>query len=157
MPDVGRWLEHLGLAQYARTFRESDIDFEVLPHLSEQDLEELGVSLGHRKKVLHAIALLAGPQAPAAVCSERPRAPPHRRVEAERRQLTVMFVDLVGSTERAARLDPEDMAEVIRDYQMSPSTWATACWPISAGREPMRTMPSERSGRDWLSSKLWRR
>jgi class 3 adenylate cyclase/predicted ATPase len=76
---------------------------------------------------LHAIALLAGPEPLAAVGPERPSAPPHRRIEAERRQLTVMFVDLVGSTELAARLDPEDMAEVIGDYQRC-CVEALGCW-----------------------------
>ena len=97
MVDVERWLQDLGLAQYAGTFAENDIDLEVLPHLSEQDLEKLGVSLGHRKKLLHAIAALAAGSEPLRVSSaEEPS--PHRRAEAERRQLTVMFVDLVGST-----------------------------------------------------------
>jgi class 3 adenylate cyclase/predicted ATPase len=113
MTDVGRWLQELGIAQYARAFAENDIDLEVLPHLNEQDLEKLGVSLGHRKKLLHAIALLA--DAPATTgksdAAERPRA------EAERRQLSVMFVDLVGSTALSAGLDPEDMGRVIRAYQ----------------------------------------
>ncbi|MGH6918214.1 MAG: adenylate/guanylate cyclase domain-containing protein, partial [Geminicoccaceae bacterium] len=117
MADVERWLQDLGLAQYARTFAENDIDLEVLPHLGEQDLEKLGVSLGHRKKLLRAIAGLAvGSDSPTPVSStaEVSKQP---RVEAERRQLTVMFVDLVGSTELSARLDPEDMAQVIRAYQ----------------------------------------
>ncbi len=120
MADVERWLEHLGLGQYVRTFADNDIDLEVLPHLSEQDLEMLGVSMGHRKKLLHAIASLdAGSGALRRVSSPaegaQSRAQP--RTEAERRQLTVMFVDLVGSTELAARLDPEDMGLVIRAYQ----------------------------------------
>ena len=86
---------------------------------------------------------------------------PLRADGAERRQLTVMFCDLVGSTALVARLDPEDLREVIGAYHravaewspgsmgLSPSTWATACWPISAIRGRMRTMPSGRSGRGW--------
>jgi class 3 adenylate cyclase len=118
MADVEHWLQGLGLAQYARTFAENDIDLEVLPHLNEQDLEKLGVSLGHRKKLLHAIgALSAGSQSlRAGPAAEEAQAGSGRSAEAERRQLTVMFVDLVGSTELAARLDPEDMGQVIRAY-----------------------------------------
>ena len=118
MTDVARWLQDLGLAQYARTFGDNDIDLEVLPHLSEHDLEKLGVSLGHRKKMLHAIAALAGrSQPPLGASTAAPGAASRPRAEAERRQLTVMFVDLVGSTELAGRLDPEDMGAVIRTYQ----------------------------------------
>jgi class 3 adenylate cyclase/predicted ATPase len=119
MADVERWLQDLGLARYARTFVENDIDLDVLSDLSEQDLEELGVSLGHRKKLLRAIAVLAAESEPSPVLSmaagSEPRAPP--RAEAERRQLTVLFCDLVGSTELSARLDPEDMRDVMHAYQ----------------------------------------
>jgi len=116
MPDVARWLEDLGLAQYARTFGDNDVDLDVLPHLSEQDLEKLGVSLGHRKKLLRAIAALAaGTGTAVSSAAEAPPLPP--RTEAERRQLTVMFVDLVGSTALSASLDPEDMRQVIQSYQ----------------------------------------
>ncbi|HZA67866.1 MAG TPA: AAA family ATPase [Geminicoccaceae bacterium] len=116
MADVARWLEDLGLAQYAGTFAENDIDLEVLPHLSEQDLKNLGISLGHRKKLLHAIAALKGSSGtPASPAAEALQPPP--RTEAERRQLTVMFVDLVGSTALSASLDPEDMRQVIQSYQ----------------------------------------
>ena len=116
MADVARWLEDLGLAQYAGTFAENDIDLEVLPHLSEQDLKNLGISLGHRKKLLHAIAALKGSSGtPASPAAEALQPPP--RTEAERRQLTVMFVDLVGSTALSRRLDPEEMSQVLRDYQ----------------------------------------
>ena len=159
MVDVARWLQDLGLAQYARTFGDNDIDLEVLPHLSEHDLEKLGVSLGHRKKMLHAIAALAAVDRNLRSRfhrGARSASPP--RAEAERRQLTVMFVDLVGSTALSARLDPEDMgagdprlsgrccAEVVDALgrATSPSTWATACWPISAGRRRTRTRPSGR-------------
>jgi class 3 adenylate cyclase/predicted ATPase len=118
MTDVARWLQDLGLAQYARTFGDNDVDVDVLPHLTEQDLEKLGVSLGHRKKLLHAIGALAARVGSAAEVSATAGGArsPQPRAEAERRQLTVMFVDLVGSTELAARLDPEDMGAVIRAY-----------------------------------------
>jgi len=105
MDALRQWLENLDLGQYAQTFADNDIDLEVLPELSDQDLKELGLSLGHRRKLLKAVAALAGAPAPAP------------RSEAERRQLTVMFCDLVGSTALSARLDPEDMREVIRSYQ----------------------------------------
>jgi class 3 adenylate cyclase/predicted ATPase len=127
MADVGRWLEDLGLAQYARTFADNDIDLDVLPHLGEQDLEKLGVSLGHRKKLLHAIvALSAGPGAPTVLATaEKPEPRPQPRAAPERRQLTVLFCDLVGSTELSARLDPEDLRDVIGAYQ-------TACAEVVA-------------------------
>ena len=112
--DVGSWLRSLGLEQYEALFRENDIDAEVLSDLTDADLEKLGVTFGHRKRLLKAIAALAGPAA-----APRAAATPIPPVAdaAERRQLTVMFSDLVGSTALSARLDPEDMREVIRAYQ----------------------------------------
>jgi predicted ATPase/class 3 adenylate cyclase len=119
--DVAAWLCGLGLGQYEQAFRENDIDAEVLMDLTAEDLIGLGVaSIGHRRKLLAAIAnLRAGSisattpatAAPAAVAGKASLEP-----EAERRQLTVMFVDLVDSTALAARLDPEEMAEVLRTY-----------------------------------------
>ena len=117
--DVAVWLHGLGLEQYTKTFRDNDIDAAVLRQLTSEDLRELGVaSVGHRRRLLDAIAGLGAP-APAADASG-PRgetaiilAP---RTDAERRQLTVMFCDLVGSTELSARLDPEDLREVIAAY-----------------------------------------
>jgi class 3 adenylate cyclase/tetratricopeptide (TPR) repeat protein len=105
MSDLERWLASLGLDRYAAVFAEQDIDREALLDLTEQDLERLGLSIGHRKRLLRAVQALP-----------RPAPGPEPR-DAERRQLTVMFCDLVGSTELAARLDPEDMREVIRAYQ----------------------------------------
>jgi class 3 adenylate cyclase/predicted ATPase len=121
MADVERWLSSLGLSEYAQAFAENDIDLEILPDLSEQDLERLGISMGHRKKLLRAIAARFAESdslAPASATAERSE-PSQPRAEAERRQLTVLFCDLVGSTELAARLDPEDMGGVIRAYQDS--------------------------------------
>ncbi|WFU16058.1 adenylate/guanylate cyclase domain-containing protein [Bradyrhizobium sp. CB3481] len=108
MQEIADWLEKLGLGQYALRFAENGIDLSVLPELTDHDFDRLGVLLGHRRKMLRAIAELkqsdlVGEQA-------------HRR-DAERRHLTVMFCDLVGSTELSARLDPEDMWEVIRAYR----------------------------------------
>src|SRR6516162_6381210 len=113
--DISEWLRGLGLEQYAPAFRDNDIDGEVLRRLTAEDLGELGVrSIGHRRKLLDAIAAL-NEVALAATANPPPSAATAAapRVEAaERRQLTVMFCDLVGSTELSARLDPEDLREV---------------------------------------------
>src|ERR1700677_4611054 len=108
--DLGDWLRSLGLSEYEPSFRDNQIDGEVLRNLTVDDLKELGVaSVGHRRKLLSAIAELAGASAEpiAAAMASRAQSPVHD--VAERRQLTVMFCDLVGSTALAARLDPEDM------------------------------------------------
>src|SRR5215212_136724 len=120
--DVAAWLRGLGLGQYERAFRENDIDAEVLADLTAEDLIGLGVaSIGHRRKLLAAIAALRQGSVPATAPSTTAPAPvPGPALplpEAERRQVTVMFVDLVGSTALAARLDPEEMRKVIRAYQ----------------------------------------
>lgn len=115
MREVIRWLEHLGLGQYANVFTENDVDLRALPHLTDQDLRDLGISLGHRRVLLAAIADLDD-QAPPAVESTVSDGHPDK-AEAERRQLTIMFCDLVGSTALSGQLDPEDMREVIRAYQ----------------------------------------
>jgi len=105
--DICAWLRSLDLAQYEPVFRENAIDPEILPELTEADLEKLRVVLGHRKRMLRAIATLdAHPLVP-------PPAAAPRAEGAERRQLTVMFCDLVGSTPLSARYDPEDLREVI--------------------------------------------
>ena len=108
--DLGVWLRGLGLERYEQAFREGEIDLEVLPELTDADLKELGLPLGPRRKLLKAIlALSDGADA---------KSPPETAVHfpAERRQLSVLFVDLVGSTALSARLDPEDMGAVIRAY-----------------------------------------
>ncbi|HEX6013294.1 MAG TPA: AAA family ATPase, partial [Geminicoccaceae bacterium] len=111
--DVGAWLRGLGLGQYEQAFGDNDIDAGLLPTLAADDLRELGVaSLGHRKRLLAAIADLAEPTDTPLFRPPAPAAP-----YAERRRLTVMFVDLVDSTALSSRLDPEDMREVIRAYQ----------------------------------------
>ena len=119
--DVAVWLRSLGLGKYEAAFRENEIDETVLPSLTAEDLKELGVAaLGHRRKLLDAIAALradAGskpPSADVATTSSTPSAPEDR---AERRQVTVMFSDLVGSTALSARMDPEDLRELISGYQ----------------------------------------
>src|SRR3954447_13592481 len=120
--DVGAWLRELGLDQYEQAFRDNDIDTRVLPGLTADDLKEIGVvSVGHRRLLLQAIAALqaaAAPVAPATGAAEPVVAPvAHARPQAERRQLTVMFADLVGSTALASRLDPEEMRDLLRAYQ----------------------------------------
>ena len=106
--DVAEWLRKLGLEQYELAFRENDVDAQVLPRLTAEDLISIGVtSVGHRRRLLDAIATLDAEAAPSAIPV---------RADAERRQLTVMFCDLVGSTELSARLDPEDLREVIAAY-----------------------------------------
>ena len=115
MEQIADWLEKLGLEQYAKLFADNDIDVSVLPHLGDQDLKDLGVSLGHRRKILAAInkgvasvqplTEADGPEEP--VAQEAP----------ERRYVTVLFSDLVGSTALSTRLDPEDLRDVIAVYQ----------------------------------------
>src|SRR5215831_2648338 len=108
MQQIADWLEKLGLGQYAKRFAENGIDIGILPELKDEDFDRLGVLLGHRRKMLRAIAELDQ----AELVAESTR-----RHDAERRHLTVMFCDLVGSTALSARLDPEDMWEVIRAYR----------------------------------------
>ncbi len=127
MTEVGAWLDGLGLGRYADAFTASDIDFDVLADLCEADLAQLGVSLGDRKRLLRAIAALTQstpverPPAPPEAAAPAPPAPEPARPshDAERRQLTVLFCDMVGSTALSARLDPEDLHEVLRRYQES--------------------------------------
>jgi len=131
-PRVDRWLDSLGLVEYAAVFADSRIDWGVLPDLTERDLEALRVRIGHRKKLVRAIAKLvesddwflsaepgmsdsatAPPLVPDTAIQRRPKGSP---LSAERRQLTVMFCDMVGSTALAGELDPEDMREVLRSF-----------------------------------------
>jgi class 3 adenylate cyclase len=117
--DVGGWLRKLGLEQYEAAFRENKIDDAVLPSLTAEDLKDLGVGfVGDRRKLLDAIAALrAGAGAPTPL-SDAPLATDKAAQDiAERRQVTVMFSDLVGSTALSARMDPEDLREVISAYQ----------------------------------------
>ena len=115
MQQIAEWLEKLGLEQYAKLFAENDIDVSVLPHLTDQDLKDLGVSLGHRRKIFAAINKQTA--------SGQPDAETGRPAESavpetpERRYVTVLFSDLVGSTALSTRLDPEDLREVIALYQ----------------------------------------
>jgi class 3 adenylate cyclase/tetratricopeptide (TPR) repeat protein len=113
MQQIGDWLEKLGVTEYAQSFAENDVDWSVLPYLTDEDLKELGVSLGHRRKMLASIAALT--KTPLS----GPDPEPERKVEesAERRQVTVLFCDLVGSTALSSTVDPEVLSVLIRRYQ----------------------------------------
>jgi class 3 adenylate cyclase/predicted ATPase len=119
MDDIAAWLENIGLGQHAELLRANDITAAVLTELTDEDLRDLGISLGHRRLLLKAIKDSAETSDEAAALEALPaaREVTTLRPEAERRQLTVMFVDLVGSTELSGRLDPEDMRAVIAGYQ----------------------------------------
>jgi hypothetical protein len=160
MQQIADWLEKLGMSEYAQRFAENRIDFSVLPELTDQDLEKLGVVLGDRRKMLRAIASLEGfakTETPVARTSTDVPA----KDAAERRQVTVMFSDLVGSTALSARTDPRIYArsfQLIRNASRrlllasvgsSRSTWATECSCISATPWRMRMTPNVRCGRAW--------
>ena len=113
--DVAGWLAKHGLDRYARTFAENNIELSVLPDLTEGDLEKLGVSLGHRKTMLRAIAALNAMPQPFGIVSAPAPAAGHR--EDERRQITAMFCDLVESTQLSEKLDPEDLRLLIDAYR----------------------------------------
>src|SRR6516164_9196539 len=114
MQQIVEWLQKLGLGQYAHGFAENDITFVILPDLTDEDLEKIGVaSLGHRRQLLRAIRELKSAPEPGTVAA----APIALHDTAERRQVTVMFSDLVGSTALSARMDPEDLREVIFCYE----------------------------------------
>jgi class 3 adenylate cyclase len=119
--DIGGWLRRLGLEDYEATFRDNNVDETVLPSLTAEDLKELGIgSVGHRRKLLDAIAALRGQAETPEPLSPTTLAPEKIAQDiAERRQVTVMFSDLVGSTSLSARLDPEDLREIISAYQAS--------------------------------------
>ena len=112
MSGITEWLGSIGLSEYAQRFTENGVDLSVVRDLTDQDLKDLGVLLGHRRKILRAIAELADARPEPAKTATEPR----RLGEAERRHLTVMFCDLVGSTALAAQLDPEDMRNLIAAY-----------------------------------------
>src|SRR6516225_11013291 len=112
MKGITEWLASIGLSEYAQRFADNAIDLSVIRDLTEQDLKDLGVLLGHRRRILRAIAAVdTGAPAPTETVIEQ-----GSRHEAERRHLTVMICDLVGSTALSARLDPEDMRAVMDDY-----------------------------------------
>ena len=115
MQQIADWLSQLGMSEYADRFVDNRIDISVLPHLTDQDLKDIGIPLGHRRKILAAINLGAGSIQP---IGEASRVAEAKTQDApERRFVTVMFSDLVGSTALSARMDPEDLREVISAYQ----------------------------------------
>ena len=118
MPTIREWLASIGMSEYAELFSANRIDTAVLPDLTDDDLEKLGVVLGDRRKILRAIRELSE--------AETARSPtvtePRLRESAERRQLSAMFIDLVGSTELSAKLDPEDLGELIGVFQKTCAT-----------------------------------
>ena len=164
------WLDAQGHGRFAELFEANEIDIEALRELDDGHLKEMGIPLGPRVKLLRAIETLRDMSAPVASNPAEdepgPLLPSDVTHAAERRQLTVMFVDLVGSTALSARLDPEEMGGVLRGYQnavagevarfegMWRSSWAMGCSPISAGPGRTRTRPSGRCG---LGSRSWRR
>ena len=121
--DVGGWLRSLGLDQYEANFRDNSIGADVLPHLTADDLKELGVaSIGDRRRLMVAIAALAvgTPSADVSASPSKSAPPKDLQVSAERRPITVMFCDLVGSTDLAARLDAEDWRNLVESYLEGP-------------------------------------
>ena len=117
MPDIDLWLKNVGLEKYAEVFARHDIDLEVAASLTEHDLEVLGLSLGHRRKFLAAVAKFrAGSTEPADHSTQAGALRPEAAV-VERRQVTVVFGDLVGSTALATQLDPEDMDRLLQEYR----------------------------------------
>jgi hypothetical protein len=146
MQQVADWLEKLGLGQYARRFAENDISFSVLPDLTDQDLKDIGVSLGHRRQLLREIANLdkttaASPSAPSLTAPPvaAPRLAPQSEATGERRHVTVMFCDLVDSTGIAARLDAEEWRDLVGAYVDAAST-------AIAGQGQSEAIPGEPPG-----------
>src|SRR3954453_7765336 len=117
--EIEDWLRRLGLEQYEATFRDNKIDDTVLPSLTAEDLKDLGIEfVGHRRKLLDAIASLRAEASASMRLSDSPSTKGKTGKDfAERRQVTVMFADLVGSTALSARMDPEDLRDVISAYQ----------------------------------------
>jgi len=116
MDELAAWLDRHGLGQYASALADNDVDLDVLPHLTDDDLKQLGLSLGHRRRLLAAISAPAAEPEPLPMVPDPKPAPSPPEDEAERRQLTVLFCDLVGSTELSQRLDPEELREVLRRF-----------------------------------------
>ena len=163
MREIEQWLIRIGLDQYGPLFVEQAIDLSALPDLRNDDLKELGIPLGHRKRLLRAISELAVgatvlPDPSGATAASQGA---NDSSAAERRQITVLVCDLVDSTQLSTQLDPEDLSALLGTgvaarrrladgTAMSPSTWATGCSPILAGRgltKMMRSAPYARDSR----------
>ena len=117
MSDIAAWLKEIGLGKYTKVFAENDIDFDIITQLGEPELKELGISLGDRKRLLKGIAALEVESVPAANTISDTPASVAPKPQAERRQLTVMFVDLIGSTALSGQLDLEELSVIMRRYQ----------------------------------------
>src|SRR6266700_3131581 len=113
MSAISAWLDSLGLSRYAAAFDENAVDLDVVSELTEVDLERMGIALGHRKRILRAIS--TSPLVSRVVATTQ--TVPSQQSESEKRQLTVLFCDLVGSTSLAVQLDPEDLSTIIRRFQ----------------------------------------
>ena len=157
LKSIAEWLEERGLGKYVNTFAENDIDLEVLPHLTDTDLEKLGLSLGHRRKLQEAARELAVSPSPPQEIS-----PPLNDDQttpvgnAERRHLTVMFCDLVGSTKLSQNLDPEELGVINKAFQHSCTksmkvtsrvSWGMVYWLTLVTRRHTRTMRNALYGR----------
>jgi SAM domain (Sterile alpha motif)/Adenylate and Guanylate cyclase catalytic domain len=117
MQQIAEWLDKLGLSEHTERFVENKIDVAVLPLLTDEDLKEIGIPLGHRRKILAAINQSTRATQSTPVPEPTPNVAPKSRDAAERRYTTVLFSDLVGSTALSTRMDPEDLREVISAYQ----------------------------------------
>ena len=116
MTGIAEWLKTVGLDKYAHVFAEHELTLDLLPHLTESDIDQLGLPLGPRRRLMVAIQALASPSTPSPG-ARAPETPREHPTSAERRQLTVMFCDLVGSTSLAERLDAEELREVMQRYR----------------------------------------
>ena len=160
MQQIADWLRKLGMSEYAERFAENDVDISVLRHLTDQDLKDLGVSLGHRRKILAAIAELSSPPSPTPTASAGmavtqasitpatvlPIATALQTV-GERRYLTVLFCDLVGSTGISAKLDAEEWRDLVGAYLDAASAAVTemaAMWPRSSATGSLVCYAGER-------------
>jgi SAM (Sterile alpha motif) domain-containing protein len=168
MSDLNLWLESLGLEKYREVLENHDVDLSVVSDPTEQDLEKLGLSLGHRRKFMAAAKLRAMTPSPQST-QPPPAGPPTPTVE--RRQVTVVFVDLVGSTALGSGLDPEDLGALLRQYReaceatiakhvaLSRNIWVMVSLCISASRRPRKTQPNAPSAlalRSLKESESWR-
>ena len=117
MQQIAQWLDELGLSEHTERFVENKIDVAVLPLLTDEDLKEIGIPLGHRRKILAAINQGTRATQLAPVAGPAPSTELKGWDAPERRYMTVLFSDLVGSTALSARMDPEDLREVISAYQ----------------------------------------
>ena len=140
MQSIAEWLQKLGLGQYAQRFAENDSSFSILSDLTDQDLEKIGVaSLGHRRQLLREIATLrktadAPPLAPSVSPIAAPTVTPPAEAAGERRHVTVMFCDLVDSTDISAKLDAEEWRDLVGAYLEDASASSRAAMPVESTR-----------------------